>query len=61
MAVPETAVLQTVANLDTLIAVIECQQPEADLYRYDIVTIFILSLFTDLIFYSHKTCSEIAV
>uniref|UniRef100_F7DQ04 Phospholipid-transporting ATPase n=1 Tax=Ornithorhynchus anatinus TaxID=9258 RepID=F7DQ04_ORNAN len=33
IAVPETAVLQTVANLDTLIAVIECQQPEADLYR----------------------------
>uniref|UniRef100_A0A8D0YGX7 Phospholipid-transporting ATPase n=1 Tax=Sus scrofa TaxID=9823 RepID=A0A8D0YGX7_PIG len=33
VAVPETAVLQTVANLDTLIAVIECQQPEADLYR----------------------------
>eukprot|EP00069_Balaena_mysticetus_P011924 bmy_07311T0 len=32
VAVPETAVLQTVANLDTLIAVIECQQPEADLY-----------------------------
>jgi len=55
VAVPETAVLQTVANLDTLIAVVECQQPEADLYRYDvIVTIFILSLFTDLIFYSHK-------
>lgn len=36
VAVPETAVLQTVANLDTLIAVIECQQPEADLYRYDV-------------------------
>ncbi|XP_020925529.1 probable phospholipid-transporting ATPase IF isoform X6 [Sus scrofa] len=34
VAVPETAVLQTVANLDTLIAVIECQQPEADLYRF---------------------------
>ncbi|XP_028929485.1 probable phospholipid-transporting ATPase IF isoform X5 [Ornithorhynchus anatinus] len=34
IAVPETAVLQTVANLDTLIAVIECQQPEADLYRF---------------------------
>ncbi|KAF3827346.1 hypothetical protein GH733_002832 [Mirounga leonina] len=33
VAVPETAVLQTVASLDTLIAVIECQQPEADLYR----------------------------
>ncbi|KAB0390465.1 hypothetical protein E2I00_019935, partial [Balaenoptera physalus] len=37
VAVPETAVLQTVANLDTLIAVIECQQPEADLYRYDFI------------------------
>ena len=37
MAVPETAVLQTVASLDTLVAVIECQQPEADLYRYGIV------------------------
>uniref|UniRef100_Q9N0Z4-2 Isoform 2 of Phospholipid-transporting ATPase IF n=1 Tax=Oryctolagus cuniculus TaxID=9986 RepID=Q9N0Z4-2 len=34
VAVPETAVLQTVANLDTLVAVIECQQPEADLYRF---------------------------
>lgn len=34
MAVPETAVLQTVASLDTLIAEIECQQPEADLYRF---------------------------
>ncbi|XP_074047111.1 phospholipid-transporting ATPase IF isoform X3 [Macrotis lagotis] len=34
VAVPETAVLQTVAKLDTLIAVIECQQPEADLYRF---------------------------
>ncbi|XP_021110461.1 probable phospholipid-transporting ATPase IF isoform X1 [Heterocephalus glaber] len=34
VAVPETAVLQTVANLDSLIAVIECQQPEADLYRF---------------------------
>ncbi|XP_069831223.1 phospholipid-transporting ATPase IF isoform X2 [Dendropsophus ebraccatus] len=33
-AVPETAVLQSVANLDTLKAVIECQQPEADLYRF---------------------------
>ncbi|ERE87315.1 putative phospholipid-transporting ATPase IH, partial [Cricetulus griseus] len=32
MSVPETSVLQTVANLDSLIAVIECQQPEADLY-----------------------------
>eukprot|EP00073_Rattus_norvegicus_P044717 XP_017446865.1 PREDICTED: probable phospholipid-transporting ATPase IF isoform X1 [Rattus norvegicus] len=34
VSVPETAVLQTVANLDSLIAVIECQQPEADLYRF---------------------------
>ncbi|KAK2497659.1 hypothetical protein MC885_019972 [Smutsia gigantea] len=34
MAVPETAVLQTVASLDTLTAEIECQQPEADLYRF---------------------------
>ncbi|XP_054569744.1 phospholipid-transporting ATPase IF isoform X6 [Eptesicus fuscus] len=34
VAVPETAALQTVANLDTLVAVIECQQPEADLYRF---------------------------
>uniref|UniRef100_A0A8C3SAH7 Phospholipid-transporting ATPase n=1 Tax=Chelydra serpentina TaxID=8475 RepID=A0A8C3SAH7_CHESE len=33
VAVPETAVLQSVANLDTLVAVVECQQPEADLYR----------------------------
>ncbi|XP_075058290.1 phospholipid-transporting ATPase IF isoform X2 [Mixophyes fleayi] len=33
-AVPETAVLQSVTNLDTLVAVIECQQPEADLYRF---------------------------
>uniref|UniRef100_A0A8C3XP67 Phospholipid-transporting ATPase n=1 Tax=Chelydra serpentina TaxID=8475 RepID=A0A8C3XP67_CHESE len=32
VAVPETAVLQSVANLDTLVAVVECQQPEADLY-----------------------------
>ncbi|XP_039344127.1 probable phospholipid-transporting ATPase IF isoform X4 [Mauremys reevesii] len=34
VAVPETAVLQSVANLDTLVAVVECQQPEADLYRF---------------------------
>ncbi|XP_036207102.1 probable phospholipid-transporting ATPase IF isoform X10 [Myotis myotis] len=34
VAVPETTVLRTVANLDTLVAVIECQQPEADLYRF---------------------------
>lgn len=37
VSVPETAVLQTVANLDSLIAVIECQQPEADLYRYGVL------------------------
>ncbi|XP_035873634.1 probable phospholipid-transporting ATPase IF isoform X3 [Phyllostomus discolor] len=34
VAVPETAVLHTVASLDTLVAVVECQQPEADLYRF---------------------------
>ncbi|XP_053513573.1 phospholipid-transporting ATPase IF isoform X4 [Artibeus jamaicensis] len=34
VAVPETALLQTVASLDTLVAVVECQQPEADLYRF---------------------------
>lgn len=34
VAVPETAVLQTVANLDTLVSVIECQQPETDVYRF---------------------------
>ncbi|XP_062987976.1 phospholipid-transporting ATPase IF isoform X2 [Elgaria multicarinata webbii] len=34
VACPETAVLQSVANLDKLVAVIECQQPEADLYRF---------------------------
>ncbi|KAJ7324730.1 hypothetical protein JRQ81_017750 [Phrynocephalus forsythii] len=34
VAVPETAVLQSVAKLDKLVAVIECQQPEADLYRF---------------------------
>ncbi|XP_069069201.1 phospholipid-transporting ATPase IF isoform X2 [Pleurodeles waltl] len=33
-AVPETAVLQSVSNLDTLSAIVECQQPEADLYRF---------------------------
>lgn len=37
VAVPETAVLQSVANLDKLVAVIECQQPEADLYRYHFI------------------------
>ncbi|XP_060098563.1 phospholipid-transporting ATPase IF isoform X3 [Heteronotia binoei] len=34
IAVSQTAVLQSVANLDKLDAVIECQQPEADLYRF---------------------------
>ncbi|XP_073531086.1 phospholipid-transporting ATPase IF isoform X4 [Phyllobates terribilis] len=34
LAIPESAVLQSVAELDTLKAVIECQQPEADLYRF---------------------------
>ncbi|XP_030072461.1 LOW QUALITY PROTEIN: phospholipid-transporting ATPase IF [Microcaecilia unicolor] len=34
IAARETAVLQSVDNLDTLLAVIECQQPEADLYRF---------------------------
>ncbi|XP_073434864.1 phospholipid-transporting ATPase IF isoform X2 [Dendrobates tinctorius] len=34
LAIPETAVLQSVVELDTLKAVIECQQPEADLYRF---------------------------
>ncbi|MFT7818860.1 putative phospholipid-transporting ATPase IF isoform X1 [Arapaima gigas] len=33
-AVPETAVSQTVSKLETLQAVVECQQPEADLYRF---------------------------
>ncbi|XP_069474757.1 phospholipid-transporting ATPase IF isoform X2 [Ambystoma mexicanum] len=33
-AVPETAVLQSVNNLDTLSAIVECHQPEADLYRF---------------------------
>ncbi|KAA0712468.1 putative phospholipid-transporting ATPase IF [Triplophysa tibetana] len=33
-AVPETAVLQTVSRLESLQAVVECQQPEADLYRF---------------------------
>ncbi|KAK1805864.1 hypothetical protein P4O66_012914, partial [Electrophorus voltai] len=32
-AVPETAVSQSVSRLETLQAVVECQQPEADLYR----------------------------
>ena len=55
VAVPETAVLQTVANLDTLIAVIECQQPEADLYRYGvIITILILSSVYRFRFYNDK-------
>uniref|UniRef100_A0A673LR89 Probable phospholipid-transporting ATPase IF n=1 Tax=Sinocyclocheilus rhinocerous TaxID=307959 RepID=A0A673LR89_9TELE len=33
-AVPETAVAQSVSRLESLQAVVECQQPEADLYRY---------------------------
>ncbi|GAA6093330.1 phospholipid-transporting ATPase IF isoform X6 [Tachysurus ichikawai] len=33
-AVPETAVSQTVSRLEALQAVVECQQPEADLYRF---------------------------
>uniref|UniRef100_A0A672SU45 Phospholipid-transporting ATPase n=1 Tax=Sinocyclocheilus grahami TaxID=75366 RepID=A0A672SU45_SINGR len=33
-AVPETAVSQSVSRLESLQAVVECQQPEADLYRY---------------------------
>uniref|UniRef100_A0A8C9VJP2 Phospholipid-transporting ATPase n=1 Tax=Scleropages formosus TaxID=113540 RepID=A0A8C9VJP2_SCLFO len=33
-AVPETAVSQTVSKLESLQAVVECQQPEADLYRF---------------------------
>uniref|UniRef100_A0A8C5T8P1 Phospholipid-transporting ATPase n=1 Tax=Malurus cyaneus samueli TaxID=2593467 RepID=A0A8C5T8P1_9PASS len=46
VAVPETAVLQSVANLDKLVAVIECQQPEADLYRYLFFTdVYMLRLF----------------
>ncbi|KAJ8277203.1 hypothetical protein GJAV_G00072540 [Gymnothorax javanicus] len=33
-AVPETAVSQSVSRLEALVAVVECQQPEADLYRF---------------------------
>ncbi|XP_048844718.1 phospholipid-transporting ATPase IF isoform X5 [Brienomyrus brachyistius] len=33
-AVPETAVSQTVSKLEALQAVVECQQPEPDLYRF---------------------------
>uniref|UniRef100_A0A673LYD9 Phospholipid-transporting ATPase n=1 Tax=Sinocyclocheilus rhinocerous TaxID=307959 RepID=A0A673LYD9_9TELE len=33
-AVPETAVAQSVSRLESLQAVVECQQPEADLYRF---------------------------
>uniref|UniRef100_A0A672SSF2 Phospholipid-transporting ATPase n=1 Tax=Sinocyclocheilus grahami TaxID=75366 RepID=A0A672SSF2_SINGR len=33
-AVPETAVSQSVSRLESLQAVVECQQPEADLYRF---------------------------
>uniref|UniRef100_A0A8C5T6P6 Phospholipid-transporting ATPase n=1 Tax=Malurus cyaneus samueli TaxID=2593467 RepID=A0A8C5T6P6_9PASS len=48
VAVPETAVLQSVANLDKLVAVIECQQPEADLYRTADVYMLRLFLFRPL-------------
>nr|XP_015216248.1 PREDICTED: probable phospholipid-transporting ATPase IF isoform X3 [Lepisosteus oculatus] len=33
-AVPETAVSQSISQLEALVAVVECQQPEADLYRF---------------------------
>ncbi|XP_023688666.1 phospholipid-transporting ATPase IF isoform X2 [Paramormyrops kingsleyae] len=33
-AVPETAVSQTVSKLEALQSVVECQQPEPDLYRF---------------------------
>ncbi|XP_039615219.1 probable phospholipid-transporting ATPase IF isoform X1 [Polypterus senegalus] len=33
-AVPETAISQSVSSLEAIIAVIECHQPEADLYRF---------------------------
>ncbi|XP_067086028.1 phospholipid-transporting ATPase IF isoform X2 [Osmerus mordax] len=33
-AVPETAVSQSVSTLEALQAVVECQQPDADLYRF---------------------------
>ncbi|XP_018612805.1 probable phospholipid-transporting ATPase IF isoform X1 [Scleropages formosus] len=33
-AVPETAVCQTASKLEGLQAMVECQQPEADLYRF---------------------------
>ncbi|XP_034035363.1 probable phospholipid-transporting ATPase IF isoform X1 [Thalassophryne amazonica] len=33
-SVPETAVCQSVSQLEALQAVVECQQPEADLYRF---------------------------
>ncbi|XP_043087908.1 phospholipid-transporting ATPase IF isoform X5 [Puntigrus tetrazona] len=33
-AAPETAVSQSVSRLESLQAVVECQQPEADLYRF---------------------------
>ncbi|XP_046892694.1 phospholipid-transporting ATPase IF isoform X1 [Hypomesus transpacificus] len=33
-AVPETAVSQSVSRLEALQAVVECQQPDADLYRF---------------------------
>ncbi|KAJ8278807.1 hypothetical protein COCON_G00058730 [Conger conger] len=34
LAVPETAVSQSVSQLEALLGVVECQQPEADLYRF---------------------------
>ncbi|XP_036410525.1 probable phospholipid-transporting ATPase IF isoform X1 [Megalops cyprinoides] len=33
-SVPETAVCQSVSQLEALCAVVECQQPDADLYRF---------------------------
>ncbi|XP_072245100.1 phospholipid-transporting ATPase IF isoform X3 [Leuresthes tenuis] len=33
-SVPETSVCQSVSQLEALLAVVECQQPEADLYRF---------------------------
>ncbi|KAM8884345.1 phospholipid-transporting ATPase IF isoform 1-T1 [Synchiropus picturatus] len=34
LSVPETSVCQSVSRLESLLAVVECQQPEADLYRF---------------------------
>uniref|UniRef100_A0A4W5NMN1 ATPase phospholipid transporting 11B (putative) n=1 Tax=Hucho hucho TaxID=62062 RepID=A0A4W5NMN1_9TELE len=36
-SVPETLVSQSVSRLEALHAVVECQQPDADLYRYGIL------------------------